>query len=96
VPCCFADGQLRTFFHSEYFRSVERLDGVKLDESEQQVLDIYDAVAADPVNYLDMDLQPGDMQFLSNHTIVHARTAYQDDPENPRHLLRLWLSLSED
>ena len=96
VPCCFADGQLRTFFHSEYFRSVERLDGVTLDEAQRQLLDVYDSVAADPTNYLDMDLRPGDMQFLSNHTIVHARTAYQDDPENPRHLLRLWLSLSED
>jgi len=42
-----------------------------------------------------MWLAPGDMQFLSNHTIAHARTAYQDfaDPAARRHLLRLWLSL---
>jgi len=34
------------------------------------------------------------MQFISNHTIVHARTAYEDyaDPNEKRHLLRLWLS----
>ncbi len=36
----------------------------------------------------------GEMQFLSNHTIARARTVYNDDPERPRHLLRLWLSLS--
>jgi hypothetical protein len=96
VPCCFADGQLQTFYHSEYFRSVERLEGVSLDDLERELLDVYDVQAADPLNYLDMDLQPGDMQFLSNHSIVHARTAYQDNPEKPRHLLRLWLSLNAD
>jgi hypothetical protein len=42
-----------------------------------------------------MDLAPGDIQWLSNHTIVHARTAYDDhpEPERKRHLLRLWLSV---
>lgn len=38
---------------------------------------------------------PGDIQWLSNHTILQARTAYEDfdEPERKRHLLRLWLSL---
>lgn len=94
-PCRFAGGTLRTFYHSEYFRSVERLDGVSLDDAERAVLDVYDSVAADPDVHLDMWLEPGDMQFLSNHTIAHARTAYEDDPDpaRRRHLLRLWLSL---
>jgi len=45
--------------------------------------------------FLDMDLQLGDIQLLSNHTILHARTEYEDyeDPGQHRHLLRLWLSL---
>lgn len=95
VPCCFAAGQLCTFYHSEYFRSVERHDEVELDELERRWLDHYDRIAGDPQNYLEMSLAPGDMQFLSNHSIAHARTAYQDDPQKPRHLLRLWLSLDE-
>jgi hypothetical protein len=88
--------QLRTFYHSEYFRSVERHEGVCLDDLERRWLDHYDRIAADAQNYLEMALAPGDMQFLSNHSIVHARTAYQDDPDKPRHLLRLWLSLDDD
>jgi hypothetical protein len=32
-------------------------------------------------------------QLVNNHSVVHARTAYTDDPDSPRHLLRLWLSL---
>jgi hypothetical protein len=45
--------------------------------------------------FLDMDLQPGDIQLLSNHTNLHARTEYEDyeDLAKRRHLLRLWLSL---
>jgi len=95
APCRYGGGRLRTFYHSEYFRSVERLPGVSLSVAERAVLDLYDAVAADPDVHLDMWLAPGDMQFLSNHTIAHARTAYEDaeDPERRRHLLRLWLSL---
>lgn len=92
-PCAFADGQLRTFYHSEYMRSVERHDGVVLTPAQRQLLDLYDERGADSDVQLEMWLAPGDMQFLSNHTIAHARTAYEDDPERPRHLLRLWLSL---
>jgi hypothetical protein len=42
-----------------------------------------------------MDFVPGDIQLLSNHTVLHARSAYVDheEPERKRHLLRLWLSL---
>ena len=53
-------------------------------------------IAGSPEFRLDMQLAPGDVQLLSNHTIVHARTAYEDDPDGEagrRHLLRLWLSI---
>ena len=40
-----------------------------------------------------MHFAPGDVQLISNHTVVHARTAYEDAPGSERHLLRLWLSL---
>ena len=51
-------------------------------------------VAGDPELRLDMNFMPGDIQFLHNHTILHARTAYEDWPEveRKRHLLRLWLA----
>jgi hypothetical protein len=42
-----------------------------------------------------MSFEPGDIQLISNHVILHARSEYQDWPEpaRKRHLLRLWLSL---
>ena len=43
---------------------------------------------------LNMILQPGDIQLLHNHTVLHARGAFEDhdDPAMRRYLLRLWLS----
>ncbi len=47
---------------------------------------------------MDYDLQPGDMQFISNHTILHARSAFEDWEDEKdggkRHLLRTWISPS--
>lgn len=43
---------------------------------------------------LHMILEVGDIQFLSNAHVLHARTAYRDHPppQPRRHLMRLWLS----
>ena len=95
-PCRYADGRLRTFYHSDYFRSVQRHEDVApFSDEERELLDRYEEIASSPNLYLDMDLAPGDIQLLSNHVIMHARTDYEDypEPERKRHLLRLWLSL---
>jgi hypothetical protein len=44
-----------------------------------------------------MILDIGDIQFLSNNHVLHARTAYKDHapPLPRRHLMRLWLSTPE-
>ena len=44
-----------------------------------------------------MVLEVGDIQFLSNAHVFHARTAYTDHtpPRPRRHLMRLWLSTPE-
>jgi alpha-ketoglutarate-dependent taurine dioxygenase len=71
---------------------------VTLTPEENALLDLYDQIAATPGFYLDMDLEPGDIQLLSNHTVIHARTDYEDhpEPERKRHLLRLWLSIEDE
>ena len=46
---------------------------------------------------LHMVLEVGDLQFVSNLHVLHARTAYKDHapPAPRRHLMRLWLSVPE-
>lgn len=97
APCRFGGGALRTFFHSDYFRSAARHpDAPPLDAQASALLDLYEEIADDPGVRLEMELAPGDIQLLSNHTVVHARTDYEDDADQRRHLLRLWLSLDRD
>lgn len=93
-PCRFARGRLSTFWHSDYFRSAVRHPGVpSFTPAERELLDLFEELAGSEALRLDMQFEPGDIQLISNHTVVHARTAYEDDPDRPRHLLRLWLSL---
>lgn len=92
-PSCFDGTRLRTFMHLDYYTSVERHPGVTLDDRARAMLAAWEEHAERPDVHLDMQLAPGDLQLVSNHSVVHARTAYEDDPGQPRHLLRLWLSL---
>lgn len=95
-PCRYDGDNLRTFYHTDYFRSAVGFRGESMLSLEDRVLlDLYNEIASSPDLYLDMDLQPGDIQLLSNHTVLHARTDYEDFPESERkrHLLRLWISL---
>ena len=95
-PCRYADGQLRTFYHADYLRTAQQHRGARpLGQCERELLNLYDELASSPENYWEMDFAPGDIQLLSNHTVIHARSQYEDhpEPERKRHLLRLWLSL---
>ena len=68
-------------------------EGCPLTPVEQEALAFVEEVANRPGVFLDMDFQVGDIQFLSNRTILHSRTDYVDfpEPERRRHLWRLWL-----
>jgi hypothetical protein len=67
--------------------------GVEIAQRQIEALDCLDAVLARPDMQLHMDLRAGDIQFVNNFTILHARTAYRDGPGRKRHLLRLWLDV---
>ena len=94
-PCRHTAGVLRTFWHAEYFRTSQRHEGVRLTDAENELFDLYDEISATREFFIDMNLEPGDIQLLSNHTVVHSRTDYEDyaEPERKRHLLRLWITL---
>ncbi len=80
-PCRYFGGSLRTFYHSDYFRSAVRHSEVPpFTEDERTLLDLYEEIAGSPDLYLDMHFEPGDIQLLSNHVILHARTAYRGRP----------------
>lgn len=89
------EGLVSAIYQRQYIESARRFPGVAPLSSEQiEALDLFDQLANDPKLNLMMDLEPGDVQLVHNHTILHDRTAFEDfpEPERKRHLLRLWLA----
>ena len=56
---------------------------------------LIDELANDKRFHFGMMFEPGDIQLLNNHVTYHARTEFEDFPEEDRkrHLLRMWLSM---
>ena len=91
----YHDGLVSTIYQRQYIESARRFPGVaSLTPLQIEALDLFDELANDPKLNLVMELQPGDIQLVHNHTILHDRTAFDDypEPERKRHLLRLWLA----
>ena len=98
-PLSWCDGNLTVFYQRQYIDSAQRFNGaMQLTPAHIEALDMFDALADDPDLHFGMQLQPGDMQFVYNHSQLHDRTGFTDWPEpgKRRHLMRLWLSLEGD
>ncbi len=81
-------------FGVHYIKSAQRFAEVpRLTEAQIEALTLFDDLAKSDAFRLNIEFHQGDMQFLSNHAIVHSRTDYIDfpEPERRRHLLRILL-----
>jgi hypothetical protein len=87
------DGQFTSHYSRTYVEAAEEIDPAnKLSDAQIEALDMLAALAGEFC--MEFTFQAGDMQFLNNHVIYHARTAYEDDADAQRRLLhRLWLSM---
>jgi hypothetical protein len=88
-------GLVSAIYQRQYIESARRFpDVTPLSALQIEALDLFDEIANDPKLNLMMELQPGDIQLVHNHTNLHDRTAFEDypEPERKRHLLRLWLA----
>ncbi len=95
-PICARRGEsLNTAFIPWYIRRAQELPDVPpMSPAQTSAIETMEQTANDPSLYLDMEFQPGDIQWLKNAVILHKRTAYVDwdEPDRKRHLLRLWLA----
>lgn len=87
------DGKLTSHYSRTYIEAAQEMPGVpRLTAAQWEALDLLAAVADEVA--MEMTLASGDIQFLNNHAVYHARTAFQDAPSGPRrNLHRLWLSV---
>ncbi len=88
-------GAPRVFFIGWYIRDAQRHPAVpRLTARQTEAIELIERIANDESVHLEMDFRAGDIQWLANDRILHSREAYEDhpDPEQRRHLLRLWLA----
>ncbi|HVH78744.1 MAG TPA: TauD/TfdA family dioxygenase [Stellaceae bacterium] len=90
------DGNVSARYVRTYVEAGEAAAGRPMGAADLAVLDCFEATSKRPDLMLEFTLQPGEMYFVNNYTILHARTAF-DDGDAPddqrRHLLRLWLDV---
>lgn len=86
-------GELRVRYFRFYIPKGHELAGAPLTPADIEPLDYFEAVMNRPELQITFDMEPGDMQFVSNNFILHSRTAFEDyaEPGRRRHLMRLWL-----
>ncbi len=92
-------GFLSAIYQRQYIDSAQRFpDAPRLGAAHIDALDRLDQLANSPELNFSMRLEPGDMQFVYNHALLHDRTAFTDwpEPHRKRHLLRLWLAVPGD
>ena len=91
------NGRLFVRYIRPYILASQRHSGApRIDAKAESAMRRVDEMTQDPSYNVFMDLEPGDIQFVNNYHVLHARTAYDDDREAGlvRHLKRLWLATS--
>ena len=92
-------GKVTSRITSRRFVQMVTRHGEQLAASPTQLeaIDFAQQVAQRPELRLAMMLNEGDMQFLSNHTTLHGRSAFEDTDatDRQRHLLRMWIALDD-
>ena len=89
----FSEGYFSATGVGAVIDKAQQLPGVpKFTPAQKEAVEVYRSTVDECA--VDIDFQPGDIQFLNNFVMLHTRREYEDWPEpgRKRHLLRLWLS----
>lgn len=99
VPVCTTrDERIFCKWNRNRIQNAQKLEGVPpLSALQRDAMEYFDGVLRRPENMFCMYLEPGDLQILCNHTMLHSRTSFEDhaQEERKRTLYRLWLALPD-
>ncbi|MDD9915507.1 MAG: TauD/TfdA family dioxygenase [Rhodospirillaceae bacterium] len=92
----YNDSKLSFRYLRQYIELGHEVMGLPLSRVEREALDLFDSIAQREDLRLDMMLEPGDLQWANNYTVLHSRTGFEDhaDPGRRRKKLRLWLKMA--
>ncbi len=69
---------------------------IELTGREFAALDKLDELLNLPQLAVKFKLEAGDHLWVNNHLVAHNRTKYGEDPQHPRHFVRMWISTSAE
>ena len=90
-----ADGLVFGKWNRNRVVSAQKIEGVpELSDGQRETMDVLDEILRRPDMMFTMYLEPGDLQIINNHVMLHSRTDYIDfeEPDQKRLLCRLWLA----
>lgn len=70
-------------------------EGIVFSPAQIEAMDYLDALMARPEYQLHMEMRKGDIQYVNNFTVMHARTEYRDSDTQKRHLVRYWIDVPD-
>jgi len=98
IPVYGRDGErlICNFNASPIGRSLAH-DDIEKDATALEAFEMFKITAARSDLLYRMMLEPGDLQFLNNRTVMHGRTRFEDFDEiaRKRFMLRLWLKMPD-
>lgn len=89
------DGRLFFAWNRNRLENALKIEGVApITLLQREAVDYLDEVVRRKDIMFCMHLEPGDLQLLSNQTMLHSRTSFEDhlDEDKKRTLYRLWLA----
>ncbi len=91
-PMAEYDGtELKFNFSPRLIQQGYKVVGEKMDRETRSALSTIVQVTEKKNYCKSFEFEVGQIQIVNNRRLGHRRTAYTDNPENPRHLVRLWI-----
>ncbi len=88
-------GHFTTHYSRTYVEAGQKVDRVpRVTDAQWEALDLLQELGYELC--LTHRFRPGDIQYVNNHILYHARTAYEDSPSKDggrRLLYRMWISM---
>ena len=88
------EGKVSCFYNRVFLKPDDASE--PFPEALTEAMAVMDEIGARPDIRADFTLEPGEIAFWHNFTVMHSRTAFQDSEDSKRLLLRLWLNLDQD
>ena len=91
------DGRFVSRVSPAYIRYGYEKRGIDMPADQKEAMEVFMGLTEDAAFFMEKEFEEGDIQFVNNLRLLHARSEFTDypDPDEKRHLLRIWLAVPD-